>query len=214
MGDMSKTIVIKSDQLNNEDLMDGPITIEIVKTKVAESGEQPVSISYVGDNGKPYKPGLSMRKVIIEIWGDESKVYAGRKMTLYRDKTIKFGKVVWGGIRISHMSHMAEDERVMYLTKTRGVKEPFIVRRLVSDAALPAVTEVIDVESLKKEAPAIAEKGSDELKAWWKKIGPKAQNLLGEPYLVELKAIAAKADAPSPVETGGVSFGDEEGPGM
>lgn len=185
MGDMAGTIIIKSDQLNNEDLITGPITIEITRTVVKNGAEQPTSVYFVGDNGKPYKPGLSMRKVMIEIWGDESAAYAGKKMTLYRDPSITFGKVVWGGIRISHMSHMGDDPRIIFVTKTRGVKEAYTIKPLQEP-------RTIDIEAMKKSATTAAGKGLENLKVWWTGIGGANQKAIGgAPYLDELKAIAA-----------------------
>ena len=61
MTDLGKTIAPKSDQLNADDLISGPRTITI--TNVASgSKDQPINISFEGDNGKPYRPGKSMRR--------------------------------------------------------------------------------------------------------------------------------------------------------
>ena len=63
MTDLSKTIDPKSDQLNSDDLIAGPITIRITKVSAnLSSPEQPISIFFEGDNGKPYKPCKSMRR--------------------------------------------------------------------------------------------------------------------------------------------------------
>ena len=107
MIDLRGTIKPKSDQLNADDLIGGPITIRITSVTVGE-GEQPVSISYEGDGGKPYKPGKSMRRVLVNLWGPDGAVYVGRLLTLYRDEEVVFGGVAVGGIRISHASDIAE----------------------------------------------------------------------------------------------------------
>jgi hypothetical protein len=65
---MLDTIVPKSDQLNSDDLIGGPRTIRL--TKVHLTGEeQPVALHYEGDDGKPYKPCKSMRRVLVQLWG-------------------------------------------------------------------------------------------------------------------------------------------------
>ena len=53
MGDMAPTIIPKSDQTNADDLISGPITIKITGVDIRGGQEQPISIHYEGDNGKP-----------------------------------------------------------------------------------------------------------------------------------------------------------------
>ena len=73
MTDLAKTIEPKSDQLNADDLIAGPRTIVITAVRAnAGSAEQPVSISFEGDDGKPYKPCKSMRRVMVHVWGPDA----------------------------------------------------------------------------------------------------------------------------------------------
>lgn len=153
MTDISHTITAKSDQLNADDLIGGCITIEITKASVAND-DQPVVLSYKGDNGKPYKPCKSMRRIIAHAWGTDSKAYAGRAMTLYRDADVQFGGMAVGGIRISHMSDI-QSALVIPLSVKRGSKRMFTVKPLVA-----ARTE-ISPEAKK----AAAEKKAREIKA-------------------------------------------------
>jgi len=144
MIDLRGTIKPKSDQLNADDLIGGPITIRITGVTVGE-GEQPVAISYEGDGGKPYKPGKSMRRVLVNLWGPDGAVYMGRSLTLYRDEEVVFGGVAVGGIRISHMSHL-QRETTMALTATKAKRKPFTVRPLVVEK--PTDKAAIAVEAL------------------------------------------------------------------
>jgi hypothetical protein len=133
MNNMLSTIVPKSDQLNADDLIGGrSLTIKVTKVLIL-AGEQPVALSYEGDNGKPYKPGKSMRRVLVHCWGSDGNKYIGRSMTLYRDEKVKFGGEVVGGIRISHMSDIAEPI-TMALTATRASRKPFTVQPLAVSA--------------------------------------------------------------------------------
>lgn len=132
MSDMRPTIVAKSEQLNSDDLLGGPITIKITGV-VVKLDEQPVALSYEGDNGKPWKPGKSMRRVLVHVWGHDSNNYIGRSLTLYRDEKVQFGGLAVGGIRISHMSDIPK-EMTMALTISRANKRPFVVRPLVAVA--------------------------------------------------------------------------------
>lgn len=147
MSSMLDTIVPKSDQMNADDLIGGrTLTIKITKVDIA-MGEQPVSFHYEGDNNKPYKPGKSMRRVVVNAWGADTKLYIGRSMTLYRDDKVKFGGADVGGIRISHMSHI-DKPIVMALTTSKANRKPFLVEPLVVADAPNADDWIADIESV------------------------------------------------------------------
>jgi len=129
MIDMSKTIIPKSDQLNADDLLVAGRTIKITGVRVI-SNDQPVSISYEGDKGKPYKPCKSMCRVLVMIWGDDGEAYIGQSLTLYLDKSVTWAGKAVGGIRISHMTGLKE-KRVMQLTATKGSRKPYSVEPLI-----------------------------------------------------------------------------------
>jgi hypothetical protein len=134
--DMTSAIVPKSDQLNSDDLISGPIEIVITSVTIRGGQEQPVSIYYDGDNGKPYKPCKSMSRALVMAWGPDAKQYVGRSMTLYRDPTVKWAGMEVGGIRISHLSHIPE-ALTMALTATKGSRKPYTVRPLEVAAPEP-----------------------------------------------------------------------------
>ena len=137
MSNLLKTIEPKSDQLNADDLL-GKKNIVIKITKVSLlSGDQPLAINYENDNGKPYKPGKSMRRVLIHVWGPDANVWVGRTMALYCDPKVRFGGVDVGGIRISHMSDIKEPI-TMALTVTRANRKPFTVQPMPNRSAPPA----------------------------------------------------------------------------
>jgi hypothetical protein len=129
------TIAPKSDQLNADDLIAGTITVRIVGVRRG-SNDQPVIVDIDG-GFQPYKPCLSMRRVMIAAWGDNGNAWVGKSMTLYCDPSVKFGKVAMGGIRISHMSHINEPFNIM-LTTTRARRSNFKVEPL--KASRPVIT--------------------------------------------------------------------------
>ncbi len=127
--DISDAAAPKSDQINADDLMSGPRVVTIVETRRGNA-EQPVEIVTAEFGPKrPYRPGKSMIRVLINAWGADAKVYTGRRLKLYRDPEIKFGPEKVGGIRISHMSHIGK-RLTLALTVTRGKRSPFIVEPL------------------------------------------------------------------------------------
>lgn len=140
MSDIRSTVIPKSDQLNADDLIGGrTLTIKVTKVSLV-MGEQPVVINYEGDEGKPYKPGKSMRRVLIHVWGADGNNFVGKSMTLYADEKVTFGGVAVGGIRISHMSHI-DKPITMALTATRAKKAPFTVKPLIVAAEKAPVAE-------------------------------------------------------------------------
>jgi hypothetical protein len=162
---MRQTIVPKSDQLNADDLIAGEMTIKITKVNIKGGQEQPVSISFEGDNGKPYKSCKSMCRVMVSAWGPDSTKYVGRSMTLYRDQSVKWAGMEVGGIRISHMSDIAGNQ-TMALTVTRGSKKPYTVKPLAPTAApaapAPAAnTKTITAPQHKRLEARIGEIGID-----------------------------------------------------
>lgn len=129
MIDMTPTIQAKSDQLNADDLISGPITIKITQVSVGNAEDQPINIRYEGDNGRPWKPCKSMRRVLVGVWGKDGAQYVGRYLTLFRDASVKWAGVEVGGIRISHMSHLNKQESISLMV-TRGSKKPYSVKPL------------------------------------------------------------------------------------
>ena len=101
---MRSVIIPKSDQINADDLIGGPITVTITRVEIRPGTEQPVSIFFENDNGKPYKPCKSMARVMVHCWGPDANEYTGKSMTLYCDPKVLWGGMPVGGIRISHMT--------------------------------------------------------------------------------------------------------------
>jgi hypothetical protein len=126
--DIAETTAPKSDQQNYDDYVGGPKTVTVSEVK-AGTAEQPVEVHLVEYPGRPFKPSKSMRRVLLACWGADSSTYAGRKMTLFGDPTVKFGGQTVGGIRISALSHL-DKPRTIALTVTRGKRAPFVVQPL------------------------------------------------------------------------------------
>lgn len=129
MNDMSQVIIPKADQISADDLLAGPLTIRINAVSIRPGTEQPVTINYDGDDGRPWKPCKSMSRVLVSAWGPDANAYVGRSLTLYRDPTVKWGGMEVGGIRVSHLSNIERD-MVMALTVTKANKKPFRVKVL------------------------------------------------------------------------------------
>ena len=119
--DMAMFTQAKSDQLNAIDIASGPVVIRITKVtaNLAGDGTQPISLHYEGDNGKPFKPCLTMRRLLMKAWGRYADQWVGRSMRIFCDPEVTFGKDKTGGIRIDALSHVSSKMR-MALPAAKG----------------------------------------------------------------------------------------------
>lgn len=157
--DIRSTIIPRSDQLNFDQLILGPVVVTVTHVTVG-SAEQPLIVHYEGENGRPYKPGLTMRRILALGWGSDAEQWVGRSMELFGDPTIRFGKEVVGGIRISRMSHIPKAIEAS-LAVTKGKKAMNRIEPLrMSEAlqtAMSAIAAATDNATL-KAAKALATK--------------------------------------------------------
>lgn len=188
--DLRDTIVPKSDQLNAEQLLGGPITVTVTDVRRGGGEEQPVVVHYEGEGGRPFKPCKTVRKVLVFAWGPNGNDWIGRSMTLYNRPDVKFGGEEVGGIRVSHLSHIPKDIAVS-LTETRGRKAKTSIKRLAEG---PTVADS------RARLEAAARGGMKSLVATWPTI-PKAHKVAlgGENGCPdEFKQLALAADARTP----------------
>lgn len=130
--DLTETIAPKSDQLNADDLIAGAVTVTIADV-TRGNAEQPVDVQLIEFPGRAYRPSKSMRRVMVYAWGPDTTTYGGRRLTLYRNPDITFGREKVGGIEISHLSDIPKPLTVA-LTATRGKRKNFTVNPLAAAA--------------------------------------------------------------------------------
>jgi len=153
---MKITAEPRSDQWNAEDFLGGSrvFTVAGVKTGTAE---QKYDIELVEGEGRVWRPPLTMLRVLLVAWGDEASAWIGRRVELFQDPTVRFGKDAVGGIRIAALSHI-DAPLNLKLTATRGKRVAYTVQPL-KEAPTPNPTRDWWVE-------ADALKGrTDELRA-------------------------------------------------
>lgn len=174
--DMRTVIQPKSDQLNADDFVGGPRTVRITGVEI-KAGEQPISVHFEGDNGKPWKPCKTTARLMVAAWGPDASQYKGRSLTLYRDPTVKWAGLEVGGIRISHMSHI-DNDMIYAATVTKGKRAPIKVRPLKADVA---PLKVVQDSAPDFNVPAFIASvtdyithavDADELQAWWDEQKP------------------------------------------
>lgn len=171
--DVTPFIQTRSDQLNADDLMSGPIVVQILGASRGNA-DQPVSLKISGH--QPWKPCKTMLRLLVFAWGADASQWVGRWAELYRDPKVKWGGVAVGGIRVSALSHIKPPLSVA-LTVTRGNKAMFKVKGLSSDPmTLEAVLvrnglsrAVVDAYLASKGKPSLDERDENQqrdLAAW------------------------------------------------
>lgn len=128
--DISSTIAPDSDQLDAIDLIQGPRTFTIESVSKGNA-EQPVQI-HLAEFPRPWRPGKSMRRVLVACWGPDASKYAGRRVTLFCDPDVMFGKDKVGGTRIKALSHLDKPKRIPLLV-SRGKSATYVVEPLPDD---------------------------------------------------------------------------------
>ena len=162
--DISSMLIGKSDQLDNVDLLAGPRDFTI--TAVSRGADdQPLNIT-LAEYDRPWRPNLTMRRLLAHMWGPEADNYIGHRIRLYRDPEVVFGRDKTGGTRLSHASHI-ERRVTVSLPTSKGKFGAFTVEPLVESA--PAPTANPNAELL-AEIGALADKtegGRDGALADW-----------------------------------------------
>lgn len=149
---MKITAEPRSDQINSDDFIGSARTYTIANVRVG-SAEQKYDIELAEIKGKAWRPPLTMLRLLMHAWGDESDDWIGRRVTLYRDESVRFGSDAVGGIRISHMSHLPGDKPLtVKLTKTRGKKQNHTVQPLLDEPVNPNADQIAKLRAEWKTA--------------------------------------------------------------
>lgn len=183
--DLSKSIQARSDQINADDLVaTGPVDVTITGVTNGKA-EQPFDFQVAEFPGRAYRPGVTMRRVIVKAWGPDSDNYIGKRLRLYCDPTVHFGKETVGGVRISHMSGIPK-RMTFPVTVTRGRRQPYTVDPL-PDAphSAPAITPE-DVASCTSV---------EELRVMWQAASPDVQQLIKQ-RVAEIQGQVTQMPAP------------------
>jgi hypothetical protein len=130
--DISDTLAPNSDQLDAVDLLSGPRTFLIERVSKGDE-EQPVNIHFA-EFPRPWRPGKSMRRVLVACWGADASAYVGRRVQLYCDPDVRFGGAAVGGTRIAALSHIDKAKQVPLLV-SRGKSAIFVVQPLADEPA-------------------------------------------------------------------------------
>jgi len=185
--DLSDTIMSKSDQLNAADIA-GEMTIRIRDVKKEKGSEQPIHIYYDGDNGRPWKPCKSMRRVLAFAWGPKIDM-TGRYVTLICDQSVMYAGKEVGGIRIKALSHINRDMSIP-LRVNRTKVQKTVVKKIDADSISQNKTNISVYITAGNHASA---EGVDAYKKWLESVPEDIKPTIKQ-YHKDWSIAAKKAD--------------------
>jgi len=156
MADLSDTIAPNSDQLDAVDLITGSRIFTITRVRITAS-DQPVNID-LAEFPRVWRPGLSMRRVLVALWGADGDVYVGRRLELFCDPTVEFGGQAVGGIRIARMSHIDGVKKVPLIV-SRKKSATYTVKPLPDDEPSAPTEQPTLPDRIEAAVAAYAEAG-------------------------------------------------------
>ena len=183
--DIGETLAPKSDQLDAIDLLSGS-RIFTVTDVTKGNAEQPVQI-HLAEFPRPWRPGVTMRRLLFKLWGGQGSEYVGRQVELYNDETVTFGPDRTGGIRIRAMSHIGNKARTETLPISRGKYGKFTVQPLADPAPAAPTPEPLT------DAMIACATDVDQLGNWWRQH-PEQRPAI-EARVAEIKASEAQETA-------------------
>ena len=136
--DITSTLVPKSNQINAEDLLVGPVVVQISRV-TACNGDHPIAVHLEGYS-RPWLPCLTAIRLLVACWGINATVWPGRWVRLYCDPEVEYGGKRVGGVRFDGASHL-ERPVEQSLTVTRGKRRLHRVEPLQAPATGSQVAE-------------------------------------------------------------------------
>lgn len=168
--DISDSLAPASDQLDAIELVAGPRIFTITRVSRG-TDEQPINV-YFTDFPRPWRPSKNMRRLLAACWGSDASQWTGRRVELFFDPDVTFGKDKPGGTRIRALSHI-DKPRAVPLLVSRGKSATYKVQPL-------------------PDAPTV-----DELRQEWKTADPERRAVI-EAEVLRLTAADTPAAAVEP----------------
>lgn len=164
--DITESLAPASDQLDAIDLAtSGPRTFTVERVSKGNA-EQPVQV-HLAEFPRVWRPSKGMRRVLAHCWGTDASAWTGRRVRLFCDPDVMFGKDKTGGTRISHLSDIDGPQSVPMLV-SRGKSSTYVVEPLAESDAKPAEFDIATCDSiptLRKAWKTATAEGKAEIEA-------------------------------------------------
>ena len=153
--DITDALAPTSDQLDAVELVN-PRTFTIgTGSALGKREGKTVAEIRLADFPRVWRPSKGMLDVLAACWGTDAKQWVGRRVTVYNDPDVMFGRDKVGGIRISHLSHIDTARKVQIRGAGQGGrKQSWPVEQLATVAASVEptdadVTAATDLDTLR-----------------------------------------------------------------
>lgn len=118
--DITDALAPNSDQLDAIELVTPrTFTVAAGGRLALRDGKTVAEIPFEGFP-RVWRPSKGMLDVLAKCWGADAKQWVGRRVTLYNDPDVMFGKDRVGGVRVSHLSHIDGEQSVPIRASGRG----------------------------------------------------------------------------------------------
>ena len=153
--DITEALAPNSDQLDAVELVN-PRTFTIADgSRLGTRDGKTVAEIRLEGFPRVWRPSKGMLDVLAKCWGTNGKAWVGRRVTLYNDPEVTFGKEKPGGIRISHLSHIDKARDVTIRGRGAGKVQSWHVEPLPDAPAAPTEAEVANTDDRAR------------LREWW-----------------------------------------------
>lgn len=188
--DITDALAPTSDQLDAIELVNPrTFTIDAGSRLGKREGKTVAEIRLV-DFPRVWRPSKGMLDVLAACWGIDGTQYVGRRVTLYNDPEVMFGREKTGGVRISHLSHIDGARDVSIRAPGQGGRKQQWHVEPLADAA-PHLTG----HQQASDAHLATITDRDVLKEMWRAASPAARTAI-EARVAELTAADAAGGEP------------------
>ena len=178
--DITDALAPTSDQLDAIELVNPrTFTIDTGSRLGQREGKTVAEIRLV-DFPRVWRPAKGMLDLLADCWGTDAKTWVGRRVTVYNDREVMFGREKTGGVRISHLSDIDKARDVSIRANGAGKRRMWHVEPLVESAPTDAPNR----------ADVIACTDVDALRDMWRNSGAEMRALI-ETRIAELNELLA-----------------------
>lgn len=160
---MKITVETRSDQFNAQDFLGGPrtFTVESVNHGTGPNGLYDVVLQ---GESRFWRPPKTVIDVMNALWGDEDTDWMGKRVTLYNEESVSFGKSEVGGIRVCGASGITEPKKFRVKEKKMGTPQVYTVQPISDDPWAGELGQSLkaawgDVERLAKAVTYLEQQG-------------------------------------------------------
>jgi len=163
--DITDALAPNSDQLDAVELVNPRTFMIDAGSRLGQRDGKTVAEIRLVDFPRVWRPSKGMLDVLAKCWGTDAKQWVGRRVTVYNDPEVMFGRDKVGGIRISHLSHIDKAQAPSIRASGAGRKQSWRVE------PLPDATPATPAQPEPSAEDVVACTDPEALKVMWRASG-------------------------------------------